>query len=165
MRASYIPSWGIFSDVLAESGSGTTKRPATKEDPMSHAAAMLGTRPSTAPYDTHALAHCIDACFDCAQTCTACADACLGEETVAELRRCVSIDLTCGDVCVATGSALSRSVTVGEAPVRRLLQACAEACAACAEECERHAQHHEHCRICAEVCRECESRCRELLGS
>ena len=50
-----------------------------------------------------ALIHCIEACYDCAQTCTVCADACLGEEMVRDLVRCIRLDLDCADICAATG--------------------------------------------------------------
>jgi len=48
--------------------------------------------------DKQVLANCIEACFDCAQTCTACADACLSEQLVAELTRCIRVNLDCADV-------------------------------------------------------------------
>jgi hypothetical protein len=37
-----------------------------------------------------------------------CADACLGEEKVEMLRRCIRLNLDCADVCNATGRMLSR---------------------------------------------------------
>lgn len=47
--------------------------------------------------------------FDCVQSCTACANACLGEDYVAVLRRCISTNLGCADVvCASTGRILSR---------------------------------------------------------
>ncbi len=130
---------------------------------MTHAQRMIETNPNPAPVDAVTLAECIEACFDCAQTCTACADACLGEEMVAELRRCIRLDLDCADVCEVTGRALSRQTETDEQALRRLLEACADSCRACAEECERHAEMHEHCRVCADACRECEQSCRALL--
>lgn len=137
----------------------------TEEDDMSHTAAMLETAPSESRYDREALARCIESCLDCAQSCTACADACLAEETVAELRRCIGLNLTCADVCSTTAFALSRQITSDDQALRALLDACAQVCASCGAECEAHAHHHEHCRVCAEACRECEARCRELLAA
>jgi len=129
---------------------------------MAHAREMLATSPRQPLFDRDALTRSIDACFDCAQVCTACADACLGEEMVAELRRCIRLDLDCADVCEVTGWALSRQTETDEQALRRLLEACADSCRACAEECERHAEMHEHCRVCADACRECEQSCRAL---
>jgi hypothetical protein len=123
---------------------------------------MLRSAPRAPMLASDALARCIDACFDCAQACTGCADAGLGEESVAELTRCIAPDLDRADLCNATGSVLSRQVTAGEPWLWALIDACAEACASCAAECERHAAMHEHCDVRAEVCRICESRCREV---
>ncbi len=134
---------------------------------MTHAREMLDTHPSSAAMDTAALVECIDACFDCAQSCSACADACLGEEMVGHMRRCISTCLNCSDMCVTTGTILSRQTEFEPGMARAALQACAEACRLCAEECERHAQemNMEHCRVCAEACRRCEQACNAALSA
>lgn len=126
---------------------------------------MLRTTPSDIGFDADALGECIDACFECAQACTACADACLGEEMVADLRRCITTDLNCADICDGTGRILSRQTGYDADLARVALTACREACRRCAEECERHAGMHEHCRICAEACRRCEQACDRLLAA
>ncbi len=126
---------------------------------------MLSTTPSAFGYDSEALAACIDACFECAQACTACADACLGEEMVADLRRCITTDLNCADICGAAGRVLSRQTGYDAELTRAALTACRDVCRRCAEECERHADMHEHCRICAEACRRCEQACDRLLAA
>jgi hypothetical protein len=124
---------------------------------------MLNSHPrDLGDLDLGAMAACIQACYECAATCTACADACLGEESVAHLVRCIRTDLDCADVCETTGRVLSRLTEHADLP-RHLVEACAEVCRACATECERHAEMHEHCRICAEACRRCEQACRDLL--
>jgi hypothetical protein len=126
---------------------------------------MLRHTPAAIAFDKDRLTACIEACFDCVQVCTACADACLGEDTVVELRRCVTTNLSCADICSATGRILSRQVGYDAALTRFALEACREACRRCAEECERHADMHEHCRICAEACRRCEQACGVLLAA
>ncbi|GAB4098304.1 four-helix bundle copper-binding protein [Sinomonas halotolerans] len=129
---------------------------------------MIGAHPErggTPGLDREKLAACIRACFESAQACTACADACLAEDAVAELARCVRIDLDCADVCSATGNLLSRHSGEDLRMVRIAVEACRIACASCAVECEQHADHHEHCRLCAEACRRCERACAELLAS
>jgi hypothetical protein len=131
---------------------------------VSVAQEMLRTSPSQPGYSPEPLAACIDACLECGQACTACADACLGEEMVAELRRCITVDLGCADLCEATAAILSRQTSYDAALSRAALEACREACRICAEECERHAERHEHCRICAEACRRCEEACAALLA-
>ena len=126
-----------------------------------HAKEMLRTHPRGGTSD--AVIACIEDCFACAQACTACADACLGEETVAQLVRCIRLDLDCADVCAATGTILSRQTETDAGLVQTMLSACAEACRRCAEECEQHAEHHQHCSVCAEACRSCEQACQNAL--
>src|SRR5690554_5492529 len=41
--------------------------------------------------------------MECAQACTACADACLSEDMVAELTKCIRTNLDCADLCETTG--------------------------------------------------------------
>ena len=126
---------------------------------------MLETHPWEGNVDRDALATCIEACSGCADSCTSCADACLSEDQVAELRKCIRLNLDCADVCDATARLLTRQ-TEYDAPVSKAqLEACRQACATCAEECERHAEHHEHCRLCAEACRSCEQACERLLDA
>ena len=132
---------------------------------MPYAAPMLEAHPWEGHVDRGALARCIEACFECAQACTSCADACLSEEMVAELRKCIRLDLDCADICDATGRVLTRQTEYDAPTSKSLLSACREACATCAEECESHADMHEHCRLCAEACRRCEVACGELLDA
>jgi hypothetical protein len=130
---------------------------------MTVAADMLSAAPAATGYDPKALAACIDACFDCSQACTACADACLAEKM--DMRRCITSDLNCADVCGATGRVLSRQTEYDATVTRAALTACRDVCRACAEECEKHASMHEHCRICGEACRRCEKACEALLAA
>jgi hypothetical protein len=132
---------------------------------MTVARDMLQATPTKVGYEADALAACIDACFDCAQACTACADACLGEDMVADLRRCITLDLNCADICAATGAVLSRLTGDDPGLTEAALTACRDACRRCGEECESHAGMHEHCRICAEACRRCEQACDRLLAA
>ena len=101
----------------------------------------------------------------CAQACTACADACLSEDSVAELRKCIRTDLDCADICETTARVLSRHTGYDANITRAVLEACATTCHSCGDECDAHAGHHEHCRVCAQACRRCEDACRELLTS
>ena len=132
---------------------------------MTHIDSMLQTHPAPATVDRRLLEACITACGECAQTCAACADACLAEQQVAELRRCIRLNLDCADVCDATGRVLLRQTEPDWGLIRSQLEACAQACRVCGEECERHAGHHEHCRVCAESCRRCAQACEELLAA
>ena len=130
---------------------------------MHHVTKMLETHPHATA--SEALARCIEQCLACGLACTSCADACLAEEQIQELVRCIRLNLDCADVCGATGRVLTRQTSTDPRVVRGMLEACARACRVCAEECERHAQHHEHCRVCAEACRRCEQACEDLRSS
>ena len=143
--------------------------PATNQSAMQASnmvAYLLRTHPKQSALDGGKLAQATLALAACSGACTFCADACLSEEMVAELRRCIRLNLDCATICAATASVLVRGAAEPQQSVLRpQLEACAAACAACGEECSRHAQMHEHCRICAEVCRTCEGACRQLMGS
>jgi hypothetical protein len=126
---------------------------------------MLEAHPWEGHVDRGVLARCIDECARCSQACSACADACLSEDDVAELRKCIRLDLDCADICAVTERVITRQTEYDAPTSKAQLEACREACRTCAEECERHAEHHEHCRVCAEACRDCEAACAELLDA
>jgi hypothetical protein len=138
-------------------------RPERMERTMTVTQQILDSHPE-ATIGNDQLAAAIDACYECAQACTACADACLGEPDVADLVRCIGTDHDCADVCVATGSVLTRQGASDDTLTAALLAACVTACSSCADECESHADTHEHCRICGEACRRCQQACRALLS-
>ena len=132
---------------------------------MAQAMQMLETHPWPGHVERETLARCIEECFACAQSCTSCADACLSEDTVAELRKCIRLNLDCADICDTTGRLLTRQTEYDAPTSKAQLESCREACRTCAVECERHAEMHEHCRVCAEECRRCEAACTELLDA
>jgi hypothetical protein len=133
---------------------------------MSHTAEMLDSYPADlGGVDKQKLVSCIEACLDCTQVCTACADACLSEQVVAELTKCIRTNLDCADISGATGRVLSRHTGYDANLTRAVLQGCATACRSCGDECQQHASMHAHCRICAEACRQCEQACYDLLAS
>ena len=51
----------------------------------------LHPRPTT--LDRDLLLRCIQECLDCIASCTACADSCLSEDDLADLVRCIRLDL------------------------------------------------------------------------
>jgi hypothetical protein len=126
---------------------------------------MLRTYPASINLDRALLARTIDSLLACAEACTACADACLSEDMVADLRKCIRSNLDCADICAATARVLSRHTGYDANVTRHQLEACVAACRSCGDECERHAGMHEHCRICADACRACEAACQELLSA
>ena len=133
---------------------------------MSYAKQMLDTYPREFNLDAGKLAAATESAFDCAQACTACADACLSEDNVAEMVKCIQLNLNCADACTTAGRALSRQTEYDANLTKAVLEACVQTCRACAEECESHGQMGmEHCRVCAEACRRCEQACQELVDS
>ena len=124
---------------------------------------MLEAHPQRGPASPGDLAEIIEAMQSCAANCIVCADACIGEQEVAHLVRCIRFNLTCADICATTANALSRFGRHEQVLMQPLLEACAVACRSCGSECERHSRMHEHCRICADTCRHCEQLCRQLL--
>nr|MDT0663575.1 four-helix bundle copper-binding protein [Micromonospora sp. DSM 115978] len=125
---------------------------------------MLETYPQAINLDRGRLAVTIDSLVTCSEACTECADACLSEDMVAELTKCIRTNMDCADICATTARVLSRHTGYDANVSRALLDACAMACKSCGDECARHAEIHEHCRICADACRACERACRELLA-
>ncbi|MEU4779543.1 four-helix bundle copper-binding protein [Micromonospora sp. NPDC023633] len=126
---------------------------------------MLETYPKSINLERAKLAAVIDALNTCAQACTACADACLSEDMVAGLTKCVRTNLDCADICTTTARVLSRHTGYDANISRSMLEACATACKSCGDECAGHAGMHEHCRVCADACRACERACRDLLAT
>lgn len=126
---------------------------------------MLQAHPKGVRGALHPLAQCIDACFACAQTCMACADACLGEAGVAELVRCVRLNLDCADICQGAGRMLSRQPEADMDLLRQVLALCQLSCRKCGDECRLHASRHAHCAVCERACRTCERACEQLLST
>ena len=102
---------------------------------------------------------CIQACFACASECEACATACLGEEDVKAMVRCIQLDRDCAAICLLAAQLMARDSRFAA----QFCRLCAEICQACGEECARHT-HMEHCRRCAEACFRCAEECRRMAG-
>src|SRR5690349_1138546 len=118
----------------------------------STASAMLNGYPrDLGRIDRQVLVRCIEVLIEASQACTACADACLSEDDVVELAKCVRTNLDCADVCAATSCVLSRHTGYDFNVTRALLEACSTVCFTCADECARHAERHHHCYLCAQV--------------
>ena len=98
----------------------------------------------------------IDAMTNCAAECNHCVAACLEEEAVTMLARCIKLDIDCAEICMLAASYISRGSESGQ----HILNACAKVCEACADECEKHS-HMDHCKKCANVCRACAELCNQ----
>jgi hypothetical protein len=130
---------------------------------MNRTEQILKNHPRRIQIDPDALLLCVNTCFDSFQTCTACADACLGEEDIHSLIRCIRLNQDCADVAGTTGRILVRLTMPDWSILRSQLQACADACHECAGECEQHRQTHDYCRLTMITCRECEEAVKNLL--
>ena len=96
---------------------------------------------------------------ECVDACEHCATACLQEDNVQMMARCILLDRDCADVCALT----YRFVARGSEHAQHLMRECAEICHACVEECAKHEA--DHCQACAEVCRRCADACRQGLSA
>ena len=96
----------------------------------------------------------MDALNNCATECNHCTTACLDEQDVKMLAKCIKLDLDCAEICRLTASLIARGSEHG----KHLLKECGEICNACAQECEKHS-HMKHCKRCAEACRVCAQAC------
>ena len=99
----------------------------------------------------------LDALNNCVAECNHCAVACLDEQDVRMLSRCIKLNIDCADICQLASSLIAR----GSEHANHLLKECADICEACAEECEKHS-HLEHCKKCAEACRKCGEACAQM---
>jgi hypothetical protein len=130
---------------------------------VTRAREMLETYPRDFNVDVALLAGAIETLEACANTCTQCADACLLEQNVNELAKCIRLNLDCADLCEAASRVISRQTEYDANVTRPAIEACIRACRSCADECGRHADHMDHCRLCAEACRQCATACQQLL--
>lgn len=99
----------------------------------------------------------IETLNECTAACHYCAKACLQEENVKKLAKCIELDLDCAGATTYGAELAARNSNL----LGRQMEICAEICRQCAEECEKHASemNMEHCRECAEACRRCEEAC------
>lgn len=94
----------------------------------------------------------------CINHCTYCADACLDEDTVKIMVRCIRLNRACAEVC----STLKRMLLTDYSNVSELVNYCIELCKACAEECRKHKM--KHCQDCAQACQKCAEACMTFLN-
>jgi hypothetical protein len=104
------------------------------------------------------ISSCIEACEQCVKECAQCRNACLEEERIEDLVRCIKLD---GD-CIALCDLTIRMLSAGSQFSEKICNLCAELCEACASECENHPEMR-YCKKCAEVCRACAEECRAMV--
>jgi len=91
--------------------------------------------------------------LNCVLACEHCATACLQEEDVAMMVKCVKLDRDCADICALAARLLQRDSDIAH----QFLVLCEEICRMCSAECGKH--EHEHCKQCAEACQICAEAC------
>ena len=101
---------------------------------------------------------CIDACNACADTCDYCSTACLAEDDVKMMARCIALDIDCAQICRLAAACMARGSEFAAAVCGQ----CAQICQACGDECAKHQT--EHCQQCAQACRRCADACRAMAG-
>lgn len=99
---------------------------------------------------------CIDACYACAATCDHCASACLQEDDVKMMSRCIALDMDCAQICRVAATYMARGSDFAKA----ICKLCAEICQACGDECATHEA--DHCQECARACHHCAEECRRM---
>ncbi|GAA4341761.1 four-helix bundle copper-binding protein [Pigmentiphaga soli] len=100
----------------------------------------------------------IRACQDCALACDRCAAACLAEDDVDRMARCIRFDLDCAAICRLTAAFMARD----SAFAAETCLLCARICEACGEECASHPA--AHCQACAQACVACAGICASMMG-
>jgi hypothetical protein len=98
----------------------------------------------------------LDTLHICMTKCNHCFNACLKEENVDMMTKCIQLDRECAEIC----SYLQGAITRNSPFIKQLATICAEICQTCGEECNRH--HHDHCQRCADACFQCAKACREV---
>ena len=93
--------------------------------------------------------------INCAIACESCETACLNEDNITLLARCIELTRDCADICML-GSRLVQRESEIEEDYMKLITAM---CTMCAEECRKH--NNEHCKACAEMCEACAEACQQ----
>lgn len=101
---------------------------------------------------------CIKACNDCAVECESCATACLQEDDVKPMARCIALDRDCAKICYTASAFMASESEFSEG----ICRTCAEICRACGEECRKHNM--DHCQRCADMCERCAEECEKMVG-
>jgi hypothetical protein len=93
--------------------------------------------------------------INCAIVCESCETACLNEDNITLLARCIELTRDCADICMLGSRIVQRESEIEE-DFRKLI---VTMCNMCAEECRKHT--HEHCKVCAEECEACAQACEQ----
>src|SRR5690625_7211206 len=79
----------------------------------------------------------------CINHCNYCADACLDEDNLDHMVRCIRLNRICAEACAAA----SQILAIHHAEVKNLIEYCIKTCDQCAVECSKN--DHDQCHACA----------------
>lgn len=96
--------------------------------------------------------------IECALTCEECEAACLNEENITLLARCIELDRDCADICLHASRLVQRDSEIAD----EYLKVCENICRMCAEECNKH--NLEYCKMCADTCLACANACHAMVA-
>jgi hypothetical protein len=116
---------------------------------------MATTTTQTSPVSSHKELQ--QRLIQCALICEDCETACLNEENIDLLARCIELDRDCADICLLGARLIHRDSEIAE----EFLSLCENMCRMCAEECRKH--NSEHCKACAEACEACADACHAMV--
>ena len=92
---------------------------------------------------------------ECVTECHRNISACLEEEDVSMMARCIELNIDCSEICSVTAAFVARN----SESTATILALCGEICKACGDECQKHDA--DHCQRCATICFECAQMCEE----
>lgn len=95
--------------------------------------------------------------INCAIVCEECEAACLNEDNITLLARCIELNRDCADLCIQAARLLQRQSEIET----DYLLVCEKMCRMCAEECRKH--NHDYCQACAVECEACAAACRAAV--
>ncbi|KEO75293.1 ferredoxin [Anditalea andensis] len=101
---------------------------------------------------------CIAACNDCAFYCDLAATACLKQLDMANMARCIELDMYCAEICRAAVSFMIKEDEFST----EICKICAEICENCAQECDNYLSI--PFQECAAACRKCATTCRQMAA-
>jgi hypothetical protein len=87
--------------------------------------------------------------IQCALICEECEAACLNEENITLMARCIELTRDCADICIQGARLLQRQFEVAD----EYLLLIDKICKTCSEECRKH--NFDYCQECANVCEAC----------
>ena len=97
--------------------------------------------------------------FKSAALCNRCSSACLQEEDVKMMAKCIQLDMECAAICYLSAQLMS----LGSERAKDICIICADICNECSIECGKHES--EHCKQCSIAGRNCSDECLKMAAA